>query len=362
MDSEWEERQKTRQLEMQACSKALAFLSSDEAHDLFSKTFALVQTKSTTKSKHRSEASKLLYRAAKKGRNPRLVALAYRTQLDSFKKVNEAIDDMSADLEEQEKEEIKHKDFCVEEFNSNTLATEKAGYRKEKLTATSEDLANTIESLKIAIETLKSEITELQAEMKKAGEDREVQNKEFQTTVADQRATQKLLTKAKEVLEGFYGKKAAAFMQGLQPAPPGFSSYKKNAASGGVMGMIQEIIDEAKTMEAEATRSEEEAQKAYDDFVMETKTSIDTKTKDITNKTEEKAKAEADKVEAADDKETVVIQLETLTNYNNELHQSCDFTVKNFETRQTARDEEVEALRQAMAILSGAKFESFLQY
>ena len=35
--------------------------------------------------------------------------------------------------------------------------------------------------------------------------------------------------------------------------------------------------------------------------------------------------------------------------------------VKNFEIRQTARDEEVEALRQAKAILSGAKFEAFLQ-
>ena len=32
--SEWEERQKTRQLEMEACSKALAVLSSDDAHDL----------------------------------------------------------------------------------------------------------------------------------------------------------------------------------------------------------------------------------------------------------------------------------------------------------------------------------------
>merc|ERR1719345_458511 len=30
-DSEWEERQKTRQLEMEACSKALAVLSSDDA-------------------------------------------------------------------------------------------------------------------------------------------------------------------------------------------------------------------------------------------------------------------------------------------------------------------------------------------
>ena len=39
---------------------------------------------------------------------------------------------------------------------------------------------------------------------------------------------------------------------------------------------------------------------------------------------------------------------------------SCDFTLKNFDIRQEARDQEVEALRQAKAILSGAKF-LFLQ-
>merc|ERR1712157_301640 len=38
-DAEWEERQKTRQLEMEAVSKALAVLSTDDAHDLFTKTF-----------------------------------------------------------------------------------------------------------------------------------------------------------------------------------------------------------------------------------------------------------------------------------------------------------------------------------
>merc|ERR1711972_625978 len=48
-DAEWEERQKTRQQEMQAVSKALAVLSGDDAHDLFTKTFnpALVQVTST---------------------------------------------------------------------------------------------------------------------------------------------------------------------------------------------------------------------------------------------------------------------------------------------------------------------------
>merc|ERR1719502_2615998 len=39
-DQEWEERQKTRQLEMEAVSKALAILSSDDAHDTFTRTFS----------------------------------------------------------------------------------------------------------------------------------------------------------------------------------------------------------------------------------------------------------------------------------------------------------------------------------
>merc|ERR1740117_1344403 len=59
-DGEWEERQKTRQLEMEACSKALAVLSSDDAHDLFTKTFnpSLLQRESALHSERRTQASK----------------------------------------------------------------------------------------------------------------------------------------------------------------------------------------------------------------------------------------------------------------------------------------------------------------
>merc|ERR1719497_13258 len=122
--------------------------------------------------------------------------------------------------------------------------------------------------------------------------------------------------------------------------------------------MIEQIISDAKAMEAETIRAEEDAQKAYEDFVKDTNNSIEAKNKDITNKAENKAKAESELVEA---KEATMLELEQLSNYNAQLHQSCDFVQKNFEVRQTARDEEVEALRQAKAILSGAKFEEFLQ-
>merc|ERR1719413_52621 len=127
------------------------------------------------------------------------------------------------------------------------------------------------------------------------------------------------------------------------------------------MSMIQQIINDAKAMEAETIRSEEDAQKAYEDFVKETNASVEAKSKEIVDKSEIKAKKETDLVEAKEAKEAVMLELEQLSNYDAELHQSCDFIIKNFEIRQTSRDEEVEALRQAKAILSGAKFEEFLQ-
>merc|ERR1719465_85120 len=111
------------------------------------------------------------------------------------------------------------------------------------------------------IKELQAKIADLQIQLKRAGEDREKENALFQTTVADQRASQKLLEGALNILKGFYDK--AALVQksaGKQepagpPPPPGFKSYSNNAQSGGVMAMITQIVDEAK---AESEKSETE--------------------------------------------------------------------------------------------------------
>jgi DNA repair exonuclease SbcCD ATPase subunit len=358
-DAEWEERQKTRQLEMEACSKALAVLTSDEAHDLFTKTFnpALVQTSET--SERQTAAAKLLKEVALKVDSPRLAAVAMKVKLDAFVRVKKAIDDMISQLMAEKNDEIKHKDFCVEEFNTNQVQTERKEAEKQDLLALIEDLQMTIKTLTGEIDTLKSEIAELELNLKRGGEDREKENQEFQKVVADQRASQKLLTAALDILKGVYEK--AALVQDGQAPPPGFGEYKKNENAGGVMGMIQTIINDAKTMEAEVIRAEEDAQKAYEDFVKDSNASIQEKSKTQVNKTEERAKAEEDLNQATQDKENALLELEQLSNYNGELHSSCDFIMKNFEIRQTARDEEIEALKQAKSILSGAKFVQMLK-
>merc|ERR1719323_2855052 len=99
-DKEWEERQKTRQEEMTAVSKALSVLSGENAQDLFSRTLdaSLMQRASLQSSDRRARAATLLESASRRLHLPRLSTLASRVRLDAFTRVKKAIDDMVAAL------------------------------------------------------------------------------------------------------------------------------------------------------------------------------------------------------------------------------------------------------------------------
>merc|ERR1719327_190229 len=277
MDSQFEERTKTRQMEIQATSKALEFLSSDEAHDLFTRTFNPALLQRSAESRNRAAVSAMLMKAAKKSHDPRLSAIAVRARLDAFEEVKKTITDMINKLMKEAQDDIKHKDYCIDEFNANEVDTANKNREKEQKEAKINELHTTIDTLDSEIETLKAEIEELQLNQKQASIARTKMNKEFISTVSDQQATQQLLTKSLKVLATFYNKaalvqesaQASVSTSIKQPPPPGFKKLEKSAASGGVMGMMQKIIDEAKELEAEARRGEEEAQADFEEFTKE---------------------------------------------------------------------------------------------
>merc|ERR1719274_392066 len=288
-DQEWEERQKARAEEIKGVSEALAILSSDDAHDTFTRTFNFVQVKARARAtRARDSASKMLFSAAKKYANPRLAALASRVRLDAFTKVKAAIDEMIAALLKEKADEIKHKDFCTEGLNTNERESELKARDIAELEAEISDLTTTIDELTKSIATLEAEIAEMQTQLKRAGEDREMENKDFQTTVADQRATKELLKKAYDVLAAVFKKEFLQTSSKQEPAgpppPPGFKEYKQSSGAGGVMGMLEQIMRDTETLEAEAIKAETDAQKAYETYVKDTNKSIEEKTRDITNK------------------------------------------------------------------------------
>jgi len=95
--------------------------------------------------------------------------------------------------------------------------------------------------------------------------------------------------------------------------------------------------------------------------VKDTNASIEDKTKDMINKSEELAKAEEELIKSKETLDKTMLDLEGLAQESADLHGECDYTLKNFEIRQSSRMQEIEALKQVKAILSGAKFSGFLQ-
>merc|ERR1719161_871436 len=378
LDHQWEQRSKMRSEEIKAVSEAFAIITEDDNADMLRKTVTFLQTDSAsseaaTEKMRRFRAVSVLQKLARqpdfddllsawRGRksdlsmeSPRakLSTLAMSVQLDAFTKVKEAMDQMVAELKAEQAEEVKLKEYCTSELNENEQQTYTKTEEKEDLERKMEQLTTLKERLTKEIEEAKATIANTEVEIKKAGEAREKENAEFQTTIADQRATQNILKKALAKLESFY-KKKALLQQAQMPAPPvQFQPMKKNAGASPVMGLIEQIIEESVATEKEATQAEEEAQSGYDTFVKDSNDLIAELNASIIEKTKAHATADEELIQAGTDHASTVSELESLAGVKADLHDECDFVLKNFDIRQKARLQEIEAIQEAKAILSG---------
>jgi len=283
-----------------------------------------------------------------------LSQMAVDVKLDAFTKVKAAMDKMVAELKAQQSEEVKLKEFCTSELNENEKQTYSTNQALTDTKAKIESLDTTISTLTKEIEAAKEEISATKIEIKKASEVREQENAAYQTTVADQRATQEILKKATARMKKFYAKKG--FLQEEdKPTPPGggFTKQKKNSGAGPVMGLLEQITEESIAAEKEAVVAESTAQKAYEEFVNDSNAAIDDLESAITNKSDNISSAQSDKAEAEMEKDSTEHQLQSLGDYAADLHEQCDFVLKNFDVRQAARLKEIEAIQEAKAILSG---------
>jgi len=380
LDREWEARSKTRSQEILAVAEALEIITTDDNREMLYKSTSLLQVSAGTEMQmRRKRAVASLQSAAatpsfnaddlldawNNRRSPSLVAgpraqlstLAVTVQLDSFTKVKEAMDKMVAALKKEQQEEADLKEFCNKEFNQNEKETYENTEQKEDLEAKMEELEALIKKLGGEIGDAQMQIAETELGVKKASQVRESQNAEFQMTISDQRATQTILTKALDRLKAFYKKAegGAAFSQQGQTPPVKFNTFKKNAGASPVIGMIQQIVEDSKATEAEAISTEREAQANYETFVKDSNNLISELTDAITQKTKSIAGSKTEAEDSKSDHIATLEELELLSEHNGNLHGQCDFVVSNFDIRQKARLQEIEAIGEAKAILSGAK-------
>jgi len=370
-DAEFDARVKSRLEEISAVEDTIKILNDDASFDTFTKTVdaSFFQTSSGLSQREelarRQRAVSVLALAASRAQSPRLSLLATRAQLDAFVKVKEEIDKMVVELQTQQKDEVDHRDWCIKEMNDNNRSQEAAYDKKASLQAKIADLEKSIESLTRGMETTTKEIADMQEQMKRASETREAENADYQQTVMDQRLTQVILRKALTRMKEVYfflqeepqpGAAHTALSGNHTSAgngPARFTKYEQHTGGSRVVAMLKTIIKDSVTAEDEAIKSEEDAQIAYEDFMKQSNQMITAATKKVSHMSGARAAAKEDLVMAGSDLTDTVAELEGLHLTLGNLHKGCDFVLHNFDARQSARAAEVDALKEAKAILSG---------
>merc|ERR1711862_12521 len=160
-------------------------------------------------------------------------------------------------------------------MGSNEMDTMKTEDLRDDLNAKIGSLESQITTLSKEIVDAKAAINQAQVDLQRASEDRQTENLDFQKTVADQTVTIEVLHKAMDRLAQFYDNVELAQLNKRQTPPVQQVEYKPNAGAGGVMSMIEKLIQDAKDLMSKAKESESGAQAAYEALVADTNNSVD---------------------------------------------------------------------------------------
>merc|ERR1712156_529708 len=416
---EWEERSKTRSEELVALSDTIKVLNDDDALDLFKKTLpsasaSLMQTAVTSEAM-RNQAMQEIRNARKAAgihRRPGLdflvLALSGKKALTqtNFDKVIGMIDTMVAELKAEQQDDTDKLEYCKTELD---LSDDKKKSLERAVSLLEKDIAKAkelIATLTDEIAALTAGIVALDKSVAEATENRKAENEEFKALMAADTAAKEVLAFAKNRLNKFYnpdlyvappkrelsagdriyenmgGELTTAAPGGIAntgiavlaevgnhdqgsvappPPPATWGAYsKKSEENNGVIGIIDLLIKDLDKEMTEAKTEETDAQADYETMMKESAEKRVTDSKTTADKQAGKADTEKALADLGTEKKDTVGELFATLKYIQSLHTECDWLMKYFEMRKTARTGEIDSLVKAKAVLSGADY-SLLQ-
>lgn len=402
--AEWQEAEKLRGEELAALSETIKVLGDDEATELFKKTLpsassSFVQV--NVASAQRRARALAAVRAVRPTVHMDLISLALRGKKVGFEKIISMIDEMTKTLKKEQHDDDHKREYCNKQFDF-TEDKKKGLERQIQDTATA--IANAEEgvaALKDEIAALKDGIADLDKEVAKAAEQRKDEAAAYAELLASDTAAKELLLFAKNRLNKFYNPalyqppqkvelsaedRIAASVSGTEPpteapggiagtgiglvqvhahvqreAPEGPAAYqKKSEESGGVIAMIDLLVKDLDAELTEAKVAEEDAGKDHASLARDSAQKRAQDSSALTEKESALADTEAALDRHRDTKVATTKELMGVAGYLQSLHNECDWLIKYFDVRRTARNEEIDGLANARAVLSGADY-SFVQ-
>jgi len=301
------------------------------------------------------KAATLLSESARTLRSGLLATAAAATMgTDAVMDVVHALEGLIERLDEDQKMETEHKNWCEEEMaataakqaHHETLVeefTQKIADETETIAEKKQSIADTIDAIKRADENM-AELTRIRAE-EKANFEEELQN--YKDALA-------ALNQAIDILAKFYASKKGFVQISVAPremAPGVFDNAYQQKGGAGIIEMISTVRTEYETGKADLEKAEAQAiadflaardayRKARADLVSQQdrlEVELQTAEANLSQYQEDKASNEAE-----------VIASKT---YMGQLKNSCDSLLANYDKRVQLRKEEKAAINKAIDVL-----------
>jgi hypothetical protein len=310
-----------------------------------------------------------------------------------FSEIFKMIDEMIAILTKDNKDDATQKDFCIAELTKTEAEKASTDDKLSSLASQISEVTDGIATTDEKITSLKESMASTNKDVAEATEERKKEHELFTSDLSANEVALALIGKAKNRLQKFYNptlykappkkemtmeekiiasgssalvQQEAEFGNFVQirrvakvappEAPEGPAAFKKSGKSAGVIGLMDMVLGEMKTSITEMKMNEKYAQKDYVDLMEDSKESLATDMKSLTEAESSKADLEGALTEAKENHMLTLEQSQNVISTLAKLHGSCDFIIKNFELRLNARTAEIEGLKTAKAVLAGANF------
>jgi len=401
----YDENVKYRTQELAAVADTIKILNDDDALELFKKTLpgsASFLQITNTATLMKSQALSMINTLRKHRKSVRLdfIALSLQGKKIGFGKVIEMIDGLVAELKADQIADSDKKEYCAVSFDT-------ADDKKKVLEKSVSDLETAIADSKAGIATTTEEIAALEDTIKaldkavvEATEQRKEENEEYVAEMASSSAAKELLNFAKNRLNKFYNPKLykppakkeltdedrgvlaaggsldpTAAPGGIAgtgiglvqtatappPPPQAFKAYaKKGEESNGVIAMVDLLVKDLDKTMTEAEVTEKDAQEDYETFMQDSASKRAQDSQSLTDKEGALANLKGGLEEQTGSLGSSNSELDATNQYIHAMHLECDWLIKYYDMRKEARDNEIDSLGKAKAVLNGADY-SLLQ-
>jgi len=278
-------------------------------------------------------------------------------------KVISLMNDMYAKaVDEKKAEEVAFttfKQWCDNTASNKQAAIKKGEQLMEQLDADIAAADSDVVTLTDEIAELVSKVDAEEAAGKKAGEEREEGKKDYFKLHADLTESVESVQKAEKVLKSQMAASPAMLQMNKLPAKavallqeaPQVEAYEDNM--GGMLKVFEDLEKEFKDQRNQAERDEMEEKHKHGMFMQSMQDTIEKLNKQKGRKEQRKAQRQEDSATAAGELKDTTAARDADRKYLEDTVAGCSQKSADFESRQSLRAEELEAIKKATEIIAG---------